>query len=664
MKLNRTGSVWNRNERNKINDNWDKLEGNVNDFQNEITDKVFTEIKNSAKLNWGTPVNNFSELPSNSKEGDTHFTRDTGKVYRYDGKTWKEIQEIDAGPVNEVDSRLSSQLADIDNLESYELNSKKRMNSSYVVFISDDAHIGDWNTIKPIFESLKVPFCFAVPTSWMAQGHAQYETRMSWEQARYLQNKMGCEALSHSHSHNSPVNIPDMDINGVKFEYSESKRILEEQGLRVESYRVPNNRFTTRERVLAKEFYRSMVISNYGSTEGLNITPLEQYELKSLWIGNVEGSNNNFDYFKAHIDKVVEKGGLLIISTHGYDLNGLEGLLTDIVTYSINNSNVVTLKEALDNIGNIVDVGDFTKHSSGYEGANRKQKNVEHYVVGADGIVSGSYGLAEDTRFNPMTPYKEFPKGVTAVPVYASNAEGSPYGTAGVLVNHRLDDDSHGFNYQLYYDHNRKFSVQRRDVVEGFNFSDWYSAYGIDYPFSNNFNTKNKPKDFPVQTTFSRILSNNPDVDDTPTKGAGLLMTVIVDRIGTSPGYNYQEFTSFRSNVRYRRPVIDENTFGGWSRDESKVTHQLNSFDCSTPYSAFAEGDTESIVLSSSPNISHSPNSLGGLLKTNKIVGDYFTLSHQYYHTFDGSQIFYRKAINLTDWGTWRKIEMTLVTSD
>ena len=111
MKLNRTGSIWNRDERNKINDNWDKLERNTNDFQGEITDKVFAEIKDSAKLNWESPVNNFSALPSGAKNGETRFTRDTGKVYRYDGSKWVEIQQIDAGPVNELDSRLSSQLA-------------------------------------------------------------------------------------------------------------------------------------------------------------------------------------------------------------------------------------------------------------------------------------------------------------------------------------------------------------------------------------------------------------------------------------------------------------------------------------------------------------------------------------------------------------------------
>lgn len=40
MKLNRTGSIWNRDERNKINDNWDKLERNVKRIEKTTSDLI------------------------------------------------------------------------------------------------------------------------------------------------------------------------------------------------------------------------------------------------------------------------------------------------------------------------------------------------------------------------------------------------------------------------------------------------------------------------------------------------------------------------------------------------------------------------------------------------------------------------------------------------
>ena len=106
------GSIFDRNNRNNMNDNFKELYEDVDKYQSKITDKVYSEIVDSAKLDWKEPVNNFSDLPSVAKSGETRLTRDTGKVYRYDGESWIEIQEIDVSPVNEVDSRLSIQLAD------------------------------------------------------------------------------------------------------------------------------------------------------------------------------------------------------------------------------------------------------------------------------------------------------------------------------------------------------------------------------------------------------------------------------------------------------------------------------------------------------------------------------------------------------------------------
>jgi len=112
MKLNRTGSNWTRTERNKINENWDILEGSYNDVAGEITDEVFKEIVDSARLDWKLPVDSFGDLPSEAGVGDTRMVRDTGKVYRFDGNSWNEIQDIDPTAINEVDNRLSKQLAD------------------------------------------------------------------------------------------------------------------------------------------------------------------------------------------------------------------------------------------------------------------------------------------------------------------------------------------------------------------------------------------------------------------------------------------------------------------------------------------------------------------------------------------------------------------------
>lgn len=125
MRLNRTGSNWAELERNKINENWDiiegnhnKLEGEFNDVVGKITDEVIGHLIDSARLDWKEPVDTVEDLPANAEVGETRMVREADPdgisyVYRYDGENWEKIQAIDVTLVNEVDRRLTRQLADI-----------------------------------------------------------------------------------------------------------------------------------------------------------------------------------------------------------------------------------------------------------------------------------------------------------------------------------------------------------------------------------------------------------------------------------------------------------------------------------------------------------------------------------------------------------------------
>lgn len=73
------------------------------------------ETADELKLNWHTPVNTFADLATAyplAEKGYTSMVRDTGKVYRHNGTEWQEIQDIDPTVINEVDTRLTQQLAD------------------------------------------------------------------------------------------------------------------------------------------------------------------------------------------------------------------------------------------------------------------------------------------------------------------------------------------------------------------------------------------------------------------------------------------------------------------------------------------------------------------------------------------------------------------------
>lgn len=106
------GTSWDRDTRNTINNNFNKLSSDFKGVVKEVSDVAFDKVIDAAKLIWGEPVANKASLPKSATEGHTRMTRDNGKVYRFNGVEWKEIQQIDATAINEVDTRLSEQLAE------------------------------------------------------------------------------------------------------------------------------------------------------------------------------------------------------------------------------------------------------------------------------------------------------------------------------------------------------------------------------------------------------------------------------------------------------------------------------------------------------------------------------------------------------------------------
>lgn len=106
----------------QLNTNFDNIEidfkdqkSRIDNIANEIQGELAAQIIDSAKITWQEPVDAFVNLETDyptPEIGWAAMARDTGKVYRFDGTDWLEIQDIDPTAINEVDSRLTSQLAE------------------------------------------------------------------------------------------------------------------------------------------------------------------------------------------------------------------------------------------------------------------------------------------------------------------------------------------------------------------------------------------------------------------------------------------------------------------------------------------------------------------------------------------------------------------------
>ncbi|MBN6889893.1 parallel beta helix pectate lyase-like protein/pectate lyase-like protein [Cytobacillus horneckiae] len=115
-KMHVLGNKFDREYRNNLNENFNNLANDMNNFIENVSEDAFDKVVDAAKLEWLPPVNTFSDLSTNYPDatiGKTSWVRDSGKTYRYNGSSWIEIQDFIPDAINEVDYRLSAEIKEI-----------------------------------------------------------------------------------------------------------------------------------------------------------------------------------------------------------------------------------------------------------------------------------------------------------------------------------------------------------------------------------------------------------------------------------------------------------------------------------------------------------------------------------------------------------------------
>lgn len=564
---------------------------------------------------------------------------------------------------------LNTELYNMRNVLNYELNSKARKKRGITVFTSDDGRAEEYTIAKPIFESEGVPQSIAVVSDWVGT-----DGFCSAEQLLELQNELGWEIMSHSKSHPQP--FPDVSDEQAEVEIRNSKEELEAMGFEVRNYAYPGGNYGKRERELTKKYYRSARCSNAGFHSGVNYPPINTHELKTIWLDPTASPLST--YLQSHdkqtaiqmtiadvkrsIDEASDNDGLVIISTHFRAISDVDyqNMYREVIQYSKTKTEVMTLNDALNEMGNIFEVGDYSEQG-------QREHGDTHFVVGVDGLASGTLTVAEPNRFTPKTFFSHFPFGVTVTPVYASHAEGAPSNYSGVLINYRPRQyaEGNGFGWQEYIIHrdiSRGRAIKfRRDVISNAEFGEWYGDSGITFPSFNDFDAATPYSDFPIGITYSRIETDNPNLVQTPYGLTGTLVTYKLDGTDISPSYSYQEFHTRVTGEIFKRRVLSGTEFGDWYKiSEFNID---NSFDATTPFSDFPEGVTYSVITSENPNIASMPEGNRGTIITHKISNSP-SYSYQEVHSPIGSAYYKRHPTSHTEWGAWRKIVTETVTSN
>lgn len=583
-------------------------------------------------------------------EGDSSVEAAQARV-KADGSSYATLRER----LNDSDAQLAHTGNKLQ-LENWELSSRARRQDGIAVFITDDGRTEDLTILKPIFDAAGVPYCIgAIPKEIMANPDYLDEAQL-----KAIEND-GHEIMSHSMNHpNNPIMMNNPNDDEVEKEFSDSLKWFLERGFNVQNYVYPGGQYAKRERLFAKKYYRSARNSNPGFNEGINYPPFNQHELKTFWVDPMAGMvhdlvNQGLPMSEVHtlvmnkvkelVDNANEKGGLLIISTHSFMLRTQEeiSLYSDVVHYVANNIPVKTMRDALNEMGNIVDIGDFSE-------TEEKAPNDNHLVVGSNGLASGTLTVAKRNQFNATTPYREFPHGVTVVLIDdLSNVEGTPFGETGTLINYKVDNTYSRANFQEFHNIAGNTIARRRATPEGW--ENWDLVYGKERGNRYNYDLNTPFSELPSGITY-RLITNSMSLEqNAPRDGQGVLISYIVQSPNTSL-YNYQMYLHLESKNLYTRT-----SGGNWELQENITSFpQDNNYDHTTTLDNFRMGLTYSVITGSNPNISTVPEQRAGTLITHKM---YKTGNHGYsfqeYHLFRRSAAYKRFANDGTTWGEWIK---------
>lgn len=567
MKLNRTGSNWNRLERNKINENWDIIEGSYNDVVGQITDEVVGHLIDSARLDWKEPVDTVGDLPANAEVGETRMVREADPdgisyVYRYDGEKWEKIQAIDVTLVNEVDNRLSAQLAetrDFADMSFSSISTRKKQEKPIITFLADDCTLKDYTDLKQFILDKNVKVTLAVITSRV--GTSGY---MNFEQIKEMK-ELGCEILFHSHSHQNYTTLTKEEIDQ---DIRTGLAILKQQGIVVNGFVYPFNAYDYDKTVPVVQRYFNFAFAkkDFGNYQGRNDVIMTNQAIDRIALGSYfDGSKpeyptdtSSLEYYISRVDEAIDIKNWVVFMIHS-DVTTSEQWqhMRDLVDYiRSKNVDIVSATEGFEIYGNIMQIGTTTSVNQNHFWMNRKgeiSSNMFRYFVER---------LGERSELDAIT---DFPQSRTVVSSFTNAqalAAGLPENAGGVMFTTR--GTSEWYNaVRFYIAINGSGRVYKSLGKSDYTWGAFEPIEGVGYRTEtplNKYSASDPPSAFPSNRVTSFPVNVNGG-QGFPGNSAGI---VTVYRLGDNYAYSKMEFRPYASTGLWQRTGLQDNTWGDW----------------------------------------------------------------------------------------------------
>nr|WP_255550453.1 polysaccharide deacetylase family protein [Sporosarcina sp. E16_3] len=311
-----------------------------------------------------------------------------------------------------------------------------------MTFIDDDGRNQVMTKWLPVIQETGLKMTIPIVTGSVDSGAYGY---MSWDNIETLKS-YGTEICCHTYSHPNLGSIP---LEKVREEFEKSTKLLREHGCRDDLLVYPFGVHGDAVRPIVKEFYKVGV----DVKEGINTPPVYTHAMLRKTMG--EAGANTLSYYKEQLDLAIANNGWLIWKSHSqYETMTPEqmAIIKEFIIYAQDKIDIVTLGDGLDIYGNLIDVGDFYRHTLG-------STAPYYYVMDNEGRIhsneeSKQFSLKYEPSIGFGTPVTNFRENMKSVHVIiAAISQGFPT-TSGYLETTRYIPSSDSISHQLFYGSN------------------------------------------------------------------------------------------------------------------------------------------------------------------------------------------------------------------
>lgn len=491
-----------------------------------------------------------------------------------------------------------------------------------VAFSFDDGPIQDKTLVLPILDAKGIKGSFgAISTAVGTSG------KLSWDDLREMQSA-GHEIMNHSATHPT---LAGAEASTLESEINGSYKTFVDNGINLTGFIWPNGQSDAASRSVARQRHQYGI---GGSGDGLGTKqPLNTYNIGRATMD----SSVSVASVQARIDRAITDNEFLIFIVHaGIDFGtSVRNVFSAAIDYAQSkNLPIVTVREGIELVGNVVDAGDL--------------------VISGDGTMRPPKGLPVVTPQNTIsaaTLPNAFQSGV--ITYSTTNSQGNtdwPVKAQTVnIATDRTNSTGYGYVTQVLTANNGTTFFRR--ATGGTAWSEWSSPAASLHNVDNAVTAETTPASFPSgKITYSAIGSSA----NTDWPVTGQTANITTDRTQTSAyGHVLQEFRT--ANHSYMRRATSGTVWGPWS--QPGMAHSDHTLTAATTPVSFPSGKVTYTTVSSGENTDWPVTGVYANITTDRTRSGLSQYIQQEFRS--DNQISLRRANGNTSWGPWKTITLT-----